>query len=43
MKGVKPVMTICSADCRIELIAQNLLPHEGIDDFGNVIDDGKRL
>lgn len=39
MKDVAPVMTICSAECRIKLIAENRLPHEGIDDAGNVIDD----
>lgn len=39
MKGIKPVMTICSAECRVRLIAEDRLPHEGIDDFGNVISD----
>lgn len=39
MKGVPPVMTMCSADCRIRLIAEGRLPHEGLDDSGNVIDD----
>lgn len=39
MKGVKPVMTMCSADCRIKLIADNRLPPDGLDDSGNVIDD----
>jgi hypothetical protein len=41
MKDSKPVITICSADCRIRLIADGTLPHDGIDDNGNVIDDEK--
>lgn len=38
LKGVTPVITICSADCRIKLIASGKIPHEGIDDKGDVID-----
>jgi hypothetical protein len=39
MKDSKPVMTMCSADCRVKLIADNRLPHEGIDDTGNVVEE----
>lgn len=39
MKGVADVMTICSAECRIKLIAENRLPQEGIDDNGNVVEE----
>jgi hypothetical protein len=41
MKGVKPVMTMCSAECRVMLIAADRLPHKGLDDAGNVIDDDR--
>lgn len=39
LRDVKPVITICSAECRIKLVAAGTIPHEGIDDHGNVIDD----
>lgn len=35
----QPIITTCSADCRIKMVADNRLPHEGIDDSGNVVDD----
>lgn len=39
LKGVEEVIVTCSALCRIKMVATNRLPHEGIDDFGKVIDD----
>lgn len=39
MKGVAPVMTMCSPECRVSLIAQNRLPCDGLDDAGNVVAD----
>lgn len=35
----EPVMTMCSAECTIKLVAANKLPHDGIGDDGNVIAD----
>ena len=37
-KGVAPVMTICSATCRIKLIADGRLPAEGLNDLGEVVE-----
>lgn len=38
MEGVKDVTVICSADCRIRMVAESRIPSEGIDDSGNVIE-----
>lgn len=39
MKDVAPIMTICSPECRIALVAQGRLPSQGIDDSGNVVEE----
>ncbi len=39
LKGVEPIMTICSGVCRIALIAAGRLPDEGLNDVGEVIED----
>lgn len=36
-----PLLTICSADCRVKMIADGKLPHEGIDDAGNVTEESE--
>lgn len=33
---VSPVETICSADCRVALVAAGRLPSDGLDDSGEV-------
>jgi hypothetical protein len=38
-KGVAPVKTMCSADCRVAMVAAFQIPDEGLDDRGNVIED----
>lgn len=42
MKDVKPITTICSADCRIKLVGAGTIPHEGIDDNGNVVEEPRK-
>lgn len=39
LKDVKPIMTICSRDCRVKLVDESRLPPEGLDDDGNVRED----
>jgi hypothetical protein len=39
MKGVAPIKTMCSAACRIALVAAGDLPAAGLDDTGEVVDE----
>lgn len=39
LEGVAPINTMCSADCRIAMVATSRLPAEELDDAGNVIED----
>lgn len=38
LKG-NDVLVMCSADCRVKLVAAGRLPSEGLDDHGAVVDD----
>lgn len=37
LEGVSLVKTICSPDCRVQLVARGDLPADGLDDRGNVL------